>query len=344
MKKTIVSLAILSIIILLIWFLPSSSKPRENHSFNFYHWKLNAKNSPEISSALKKCKTEKIYLHFFDVVYKYQPENWSNQLKNFKPNYVIRDVDESYKKFTIIPVVYITNEVLKKVYKDNVIGLANKLTKLIDQIAKHHQIDVSTVQLDCDWSTTTKEQFFTLIEEVKKSYKVDVTLRLHQIKYPDKTGVPPADSGTLMLYNVTKITDMKQNSILNIDTVKQYVNSSTNYKMPLKIALPIYSQTVIEYAPGSVNISHNFPPETLNMKEISKLSENLFKVSDTIFHEQMILFKDSLIERETITPDLVAECYKEICKSELKFDEIILYHLDEKSLKNFSIEELEEQL
>jgi hypothetical protein len=343
MKKRVLIFIVSVCAVLLILTFSKSNKAAGRSVLNFYHWKMNAVPSPTVSAALNQCRTQKIYLHFFDVT-RNTAAYWQGDYRSFEPTYVVRNIDKSYKKYTIIPVVYITNEVMKNIYNEHLNKLADRITRLIRQIADHHQLKVSTIQLDCDWSSTSRSAYFKLIEKVKVHYKVDVTLRLHQIKYPDKTGIPPADSATLMLYNVTKVTDMTQNSILNLNTVKQYVHKDTTYKLPLKLALPIYSQTVIEYAPGSVEISHNFPKAVLGQPQLSSLSGDLYNVNETVFHEQAVLFKGSRIQVETITPELVAECYKAVTDSRLNFDEIILYHLDDKQLNSFNLEALEDLL
>jgi len=74
---------------------------------------------------------------------------------------------------------------------------------------------------------------------LKKDFNVTATIRLHQIKFKDKTGIPPVDQGVLMAYNIGELKNNKQNSILEANIVKQYINKNTEYPLKLKLALDI---------------------------------------------------------------------------------------------------------
>ena len=63
------------------------------------------------------------------------------------------------------------------------------------------------IQLDCDWNSSTQKKYFNLIEEMKlyptwENIVWSATIRLHQLKYPKQTGVPPVNKGVLMFYNM----------------------------------------------------------------------------------------------------------------------------------------------
>src|SRR5690606_10207449 len=75
---------------------------------------------------------------------------------------------------------------------------------------------------------------------------VSATVRLHQIKYQKQNGIPPVDKGLLMVYNMDKLTDIHvHNSIISLQTAKQYLSSIDKYPILLDIALPIYSWTLL---------------------------------------------------------------------------------------------------
>ena len=87
-----------------------------------------------------------------------------------------------------------------------------------------------------------------MLKELKAASKkkIEVTIRLHQIKYASKTGVPPADSGMLMYYNMSDFTSIDtKNYILDIDVAKRYHYNFDTYPLALDLALPLYTQATI---------------------------------------------------------------------------------------------------
>jgi hypothetical protein len=103
------------------------------------------------------------------------------------------------------------------------------------------------IQLDCDWSLSTKDRYFLLLKEVKKLVSVEVssTLRLWQYKHQKLAGVPPADRVALMLYNMSAREKIEtDNSIYDQQVVDQFVNNVT-YPLPLDVAIPIFRWGVI---------------------------------------------------------------------------------------------------
>jgi hypothetical protein len=68
------------------------------------------------------------------------------------------------------------------------------------------------------------------------------TIRLHQYAQPGKTGVPPADRGMLMPYNVGKIAEPGDvNSIFDEATAEPYFRGTKHYPLPLDIGLPAFA-------------------------------------------------------------------------------------------------------
>ena len=81
------------------------------------------------------------------------------------------------------------------------------------------------IQVDCDWTKGTAAIYFDLLNSLKAHYELDVTIRLHQIKYANDTGIPPVDHGTLMLYDTGDMSNMFANSILTMDDGRSYISN-----------------------------------------------------------------------------------------------------------------------
>ena len=82
-----------------------------------------------------------------------------------------------------------------------------------------------------------------MLEAFKKEYRyqLSATIRLHQVKYREETGVPPVDYGVLMYYNMGHISAMGANSIYDRSTALRYLGKLREYPLPLDIALPMFA-------------------------------------------------------------------------------------------------------
>ena len=314
---------------LLFLILQLSSCKFQKKEISFYHWKSKAIYSDTIKKALSYSKTDTIYMHYFDI--KKIPPN------NINPIYILKEVDSSFSNFNIIPVIFISNSVFNE--EIDVESLSNKIDKLITDISIHNfKKEFKTIQLDCDWTQSTKNDYFYLIKLLDQKYKINVTIRLHQIKFKDKTGVPPANKGTLMLYNVGELANEDENSLLETRIVKEYINNSSKYPLTLDVALPLYSQTVLINNHGNIRlINDNCKNELLEDSfHFKQLKDNLFTVENDTLFKGFYLSKGFKIKIEELTEDEIINSYKVIENSKLKTANIIFYHLDDKVLNNLN--------
>lgn len=141
----------------------------------------------------------------------------------------------------LVPCIYITNNTFLQISDEEVDELAHKLLR---KLRMESPKLMHGVMLDCDWSGKTKDRFFRLTRIMNDSLDVPLTatIRLHQYAQPGKTGVPPADRGMLMPYNVGKITEPGDvNSIFDEATAAPYFKGTKAYPLPLDIGLPAFS-------------------------------------------------------------------------------------------------------
>jgi hypothetical protein len=140
-----------------------------------------------------------------------------------------------------VPCIYITNTTFLKVSDAEVEELAHNLLR---KLRMECPPTIHGVMLDCDWTAKTKARFFRLTRIMNDSLDVPLTatIRLHQYAQPTKTGVPPADRGMLMPYNVGQITAPGDgNSIFDLSVAEPYFTSTKPYPLPLDIGLPAFS-------------------------------------------------------------------------------------------------------
>lgn len=304
---------------------------------SFYHWKSKAKNSAETSQCLLENRTDTIYMHFFDV----DEMDFRNPSDNIYPTYVLREVDDSFKEFNIVPVVFITNQVLRQ--NANIPVLARQIRKLIDEISFYHFYKKAEhIQLDCDWNQSTHENYFSLIEHLNKHYSVSATIRLHQIKYQNKTGVPPVNHATLMLYNMGDLSDFDQNSIIDNRIVASYIDAETRYPIKLNVALPLFSQTVLRNNEGKLKLINEADKETVTADQVhfAKISETVFDVKKDTLLKGFYLSEGYSLKFEESTEEEIIKSYKLIKNSKLDYSGVVFYHLDDAVLSTIDVKRI----
>jgi hypothetical protein len=203
-----------------------------------YHWKTVFQPDSTDRSFLSENTVRKIYLRFFDV-----------DLKGNEPVPVAAmQKDGDLRGYDVVPVVFITNRTMAKIIEDSVPSLAKRIVRKIENMVQRDSVVIREIQLDCDWTATTRKRYFSLIGTVKNEIKipVSVTIRLHQVKFSKTTGVPPADRGMLMCYNVGDIRKPEtRNSIFDPGIIHQYLKSLNQYPLDLDLALPMFQWTVV---------------------------------------------------------------------------------------------------
>lgn len=227
------------LIILLIVTGFSSCKQDRTIQPAIYYWKTTFDPSAAEIRKIKADGIHKLYLHFFDV--KYEAGNVMPVAKLKIETLVPEDLE-------VVPVVYITNESLQQTQAAGTDSLAYYIEQLINAIGDNNHIRFKEIQIDCDWTDGTKVKYFALLKSIKKmSGKViSCTIRLHQIKYQEKTGVPPADRGMLMFYNMGNLRDPNtSNSIFDKTTAGKYLERGIIYPLPLDLALATFSWDVV---------------------------------------------------------------------------------------------------
>lgn len=305
-----------------------------------YFWKVNQNITNEDASFLINNNIENYYVRYFDVGWDARgfsipkgllnEKSTNNNIHKFEKLIDSLSINENT---SVIPVVYIENEVMSKLVREKMGELVNNISSKIKEISniEFPNCRINEIQIDCDWSEKSKDNYFEFLKMFKEKNNnklLSVTIRLHQIKFPEITGIPPVDKGTLMYYNMGKIKDPTEgNSILNNDIAKQYIDKKTKYPLDLSLALPIYSWSVW-FSEGEFKTLLY----TINSKNIKDYS--FLKQKDKI-HYQCI--QDTLVagnyfrkgdvfrlEEQTIKD---IEEAKEICKPLLnkKTREIIIF-------------------
>lgn len=312
---------------------------QQERSISFYHWKSKALHTPKIEQTIQSNSDSTIYLRYFDI--DQVNESPQSDSTGEYPVYVLTDVDLFYKTFNIVPVIFIANKVFQSDIE--VSELSQKIEELVDQISRHHFGRLfNSIQVDCDWTESTRNDYFELISELSNRFDVSVTLRLHQIKYPNQTGIPPVDRGVLMLYNMGELSDTARNSIIDPEIVAMYVGNNTNYPIPLDVALPLFSQTVIRNNDGHIRLMNHSERDMLDKHGdyFSKIAPNRYQVIADTFCKGFYLSQGYTLEVEELSEGEVVEAFQKLESSQLDLRNIIFYHLDDRVLNSINVEKI----
>ena len=278
-----------------------------------YHWKTTYDPNEWETDWMKRHHVDRLYVKLFEVDAgsKHGYDDW-----RMVPVATTRFEQPLSKGMEVVPVVYITVDAIRAMSGSSYETMERLAKLLVERVyamtAEHWGGEVKEVQLDCDWTTSTRYDFFRLCRRVedclnKRGAILSGTVRLHQLKDEEI----PFDRKLLMCYNTGRLQDSKtHNSILDYDDVKPYlrgVDSST--LRDYDIAWPTYGWGVQFDAEG--HFSHlTKPADSANRriewgepKEVRRVKKHLPQMRDNT---------------------------------------VVLYHLDEENLKHYNDEEIEE--
>ena len=307
----------------------------------FYHWKNEINLTPTESHYLQDLQVRKLYLRFFDV-------DWDVSQQAPIPISEINIFSNNLPS-TIIPTVFITNRTFLKIEKNKISDFVENLFLKIEKIQKKiPDSQISEIQIDCDWSQKSKENYFYFLNVLKNKLKNDdkklsVTIRLHQLKYPEKTGIPPSDRGVLMCYNVGDLQKWDtKNSILDDKITSTYLKNNMQYALPLDIALPVFQWGILFRDGEMIKLINQLnSSELTDQKFYTKKSKNRYTVQESTYLHGHYLYPDDQIRLESVSSRTL-----EIVSQQLKYalpsqdQTLIFYHLDSLTVANYPVSEI----
>lgn len=307
-----------------------SCQQQEQPIISFYYWKTIFRLSPKEKNCLAVNQVKRLYIRYFDI-------DLNPKTKKPFPRSPIQ-FEETVNDFEIIPVVYIKNKVMldsKLIVSD----LAQKTNTFIQQINLKNNITIQEIQIDCDWTLESKDNYLRFIEAFKKvsNKKLSATIRLHQIKYFKKTKIPNVDRGVLMYYNMGTIAPDFLNSIYDRNIANRYLSSLKNYPLPINIALPIYSWGIHIRDGKIIGLRNKFDSTILkNNSSFALTKNNWFICKSSTFIDGIFFKENDQLKLETISQNDLLEMANDFEENTTQNPkEIIFYDLDEFNLKNY---------
>lgn len=271
--------------------------------YNFYHWKQNY-------AVPQAEKTPPKYIKVLDV-------NFHKKLELQITRFSVAP------QRSITPVVYLDNSVF---LHEKAKPLAWKLFKLLEQKARQN-FNYTEVQFDCDWSSQTRHNYFEFLKtfaEISQK-KLSATIRLHQVKYYKKTGVPPVAYGVLMYYNMSDFQDVKtKNYVLDLELAKEYHQNFKSYPLQLNLALPLYAQAAILRFEQVVGAMEGIREKDLD-EYFKALGNNHYVVSKTHYFKRRLLYKGDVLRLDAVTVHDLKKAVHNLKKVMPRPQEIIFY-------------------
>lgn len=321
-------------------FTACQTKEKAVTEFGFYHWQTEFQLSEIEKNTLRHLPAKKLYVKFFDI-------DWQNDQPI--PLAMLRVLDQGMDSLKVVPCVFITNRTMANIDAKDIPALAKNIHIKITEIGySFPKNSIQEIQIDCDWTPQTRANYFQFLEALKQYYPTDfilsATIRLHQVKYFNQTGVPPVDRGMLMYYNMGDLDDLAtENSILDVDIAKSYLYNFDEYPLHLDVALPIFAWGVVFRDAKLVKLIHNLKAVDLTKDERFKsISETRFEVLRSTYLDGYYLYKGDQIRTEAIEISHL-QAANLLLKAKLSTADrtVVFYHLDSLTVQQYEMEDLE---
>lgn len=255
-----------------LYFLPACHSEKGPPAAAFYYWKTTFEtDSTEWAQLDRFAAGQPLYLRLFDVDYS----------AGYGGAIPVGELSEAggFDGRPVVPVVFITNRVFSQLKTGALDSLTEKIAKKIDVhlqdlavkawwreleragawgtpnaeakrdsfIEAWKRQQVPEIQLDCDWTATTRDAYFRFLKRFKKqpvarARTLSCTIRLHQYRDRAPAGIPPVERGTLMCYNLANPRDTAtRNAVFDLQLLENYLKNNNKYPLPLDLALPVFS-------------------------------------------------------------------------------------------------------
>lgn len=318
---------------------------------SFYYWRSSWTLDSLERQTLDDNGVKTLYVRYFDI--DRLPDDTIPQ-----PVAPIRS-DPNAGPYVIIPVVFIRNRVFEKTPPGALPELVDKVQALVRRInasasvqprslpstrgqarsVPFDRVHPGAIQFDCDWTERTKDAYFAFLRQYRQASGaiVSATIRLHQVKYPDRTGIPPVDHGVLMFYNMGNIDAGGGSSIYDRSIAHQYTPWLRSYPLPLDLALPIFS--------WSLQIREGRVIQLLDKMNAASFAgdSNFVRTPPTRFTVRQAGFRHGyyfqagdVIKPESISPDDLLEIVSEVNRhSNHRIGDVIFFDLDSQNLRQY---------
>ncbi len=318
--------------------LTACSKEKRTHDVDFYYWKSKCAIGETEREYFNQLGSKRLFVRLFDVAMEGAVAVPVGPIQGFEKDVLPND------STSVIPVVFITNETFYNYIDDEAIAL---LASNVNNGVKHYMgkagVNYDEIQIDCDWTNRTRDAYFRFLQKLAEQSGCDIscTLRLHQIRDREKTGVPPVVRGSLMCYATSNpMEGDTRNSILDMELLKAYTTNINDYPLDFDVILPIYSWGIVTNHLGQVKLVNGLTEADLQTSMFEKTSDNLYLVKEDGFLQGLYVNSGFTVKVETITPELLAEAKQYLDRQIDRDFPWVYFHLSQGFLSRYTIDEL----
>ncbi|MCU0275802.1 MAG: hypothetical protein MUF02_02920 [Acidobacteria bacterium] len=301
----------------------------------FYHWKQVLELDRASCQLLAQARVQRLFVRFFDV-------DLDAASGTPVPVSELEYRGGLPAGIRVIPVVFLAERVFRSAYDPS--RLAGQVAGKIERIVSRNGFaPAREIQLDCDWTESSQDRFFSFLKAMKKNVSLgttlSATLRLHQVKFREREGVPPVDCATLMLYNMGDVeSPVAHNSIIDAGVFRSYADALGDYPLPFDLALPIYRWGLVYRHDRLARIVNDLGEEEVAAAgdAFRALGKGRFLCRRGTHLGGTALFAGDLLRLEAAEFSTVRECQR-LARKALKGRQagLVFYHLDAKALARF---------
>jgi hypothetical protein len=319
---------------LILWLAAACGKAGNPPRAAFYHWEARLDLSEAERELLAHTGARRLYIRFFDI-------DWPDGAAEPAPVSWLEAGAPPPDDLEVVPVVFIANQTFERLPEADVEELARKTVRALRATAGDWARPVEW-QFDCDWTDNTRDKFFGFLRAVKARVvqPVSVTIRLHQFRYPERTGVPPADRGMLMFYNMGDLYDWDEsNSMLNLDKAAPYLQGAPPYPLPLDLALPAYRWGVAYRHDRLLLLMHGLGDESLqDTSRFSALGPGRYELLKSTYIDGYYLYAGDRIRLEAAPADSLQKALGQLRRTGLLYGarHLAFYHLEDKLTQRYA--------
>jgi hypothetical protein len=202
---------------------------------SFYYWDPSFVLDSVQGNVLRDNQVQTLYVRYFDI--DWTPADTAPLQED------LFSYRSSPANYNIIPVVCIRNRVFERLDPAAVAGFAADVYARVRNINETCRIKNGEIQFDCDWTEKTKQNYFTFLREYHNVsvQTISSAIRMFQLRYPEKAGIPPVDHGVLFYFNLESTDSGDERSVYERAIAHRYTPSLRSYPLTLDVALPLFS-------------------------------------------------------------------------------------------------------
>jgi hypothetical protein len=323
-------------VLLLLALLPlGCGRGRPPAEVSFYHWKQTLDIGAGERALLAEAGTRRLFVRFFDV-------DLDGESRRPVPVSVLECRGGLPAGVGVVPVVFLTERVFSSPCDPP--RLAGQVAAKIESVNARCGFPApAEVQLDCDWTASSRGPFFAFLRELRRALRpgtaLSATLRLHQVRFRAREGVPPVDRGALMLYNMGQVdSPAPGNSIVDVHVFGSYAGGLKGYPLPLDLALPVFQWGLVFRMDRLARIVHNLGADDVAAagSAFRDLGKNRFLCRRGVHLCGAAIYPGDLLRLEAAEFPAVRECLR-LARRALagRPAGLVFYHLDALALERF---------